>query len=242
MPTTSARDRGDPFSSSSASCAGGTNELSLRRLALCVSSGSSAASTTAAIRCLTAPALAGRPTRFMIVLPLWIVKGPATAGTRYQAREIVAGLWATKLSAHDLNARNPCQHPLLSPKLSNSGESSYARLEHVRFGLAGCREICHKRWGMRIAATRSISPPSPTFHPARSSRSRSLTSRRVRTRKPTVGGRYRPWLPDIACGVVKLAEKLAMSIWKRRNGSESLKLECLEVTKIRTRSVNCHPT
>lgn len=131
MPTTSARDRGDPLSSSSASRAGGTNELSLRRLALCVSSGSSATSTAATTRGLTARALDDRPTRFMIVLPLWIVIGPATAGTRHQAREIVAGLWATKLSAHDLNVDSLCQHPSPSPMPSNCGGSKNTHVSRI---------------------------------------------------------------------------------------------------------------
>lgn len=135
MPTTSARDRGDPVSSSSASCAGGTNELSLRRLALCVSSGSSVASTAATVCGLTARALADRPTRFMIVLPLWMVKGPATAGTRHQAREIVAGLWATKLSAHELNADKKSMSAYItiaiSPMPSNSRESKDTHVSRI---------------------------------------------------------------------------------------------------------------
>jgi hypothetical protein len=123
---TSALDRGSPTNSNTASAVG-TNEFRRRRFACCASSRSSATSVSAAAW-LAATTRATRPTRFMIVMPFRRVEGPAETGTRHHARRMVAGFWATKLSAHELSRNRVSTR-------SQQGDSSKGELKSSSVGV-----------------------------------------------------------------------------------------------------------
>lgn len=137
-----------------------------------------------------------------------MVKGPAATGTRHQAREIVAGLWATNLSAHELYAQKMTRvsfhHQF--PVSSNSRESkdTHVSRDFVLASLAAGKNVTND-------AGRGLLPRAPLAHHSQHSTQRDAVARAVLHRNG-----FAPASPSWAGGSVHGCQRsvVAWSNWR----------------------------